>query len=133
MTWNPCLLLVLVASCTTTKTSTTPEPTSLVITRAEPYSPEPGAPCGWIYAFHRPEERPNLCVYVWQNETWSLASESGPGAFQDELARGCILTGTAVGFPTDELRDAGMLYVAGQVDALLDGEAISREASAPSR
>jgi len=30
-------------------------------------------PLGWIYAYHLAEGRPNHCVYIWTDGSWTLA------------------------------------------------------------
>ena len=120
--------VTLLVGCTSTAATTPVEPTPLVITRMEVRPTEPRSVCGWIYAFERPDDQPDLCVTVWSDETWTLASEVSPGHYGNELDVGCVLQGTAAEFPAGVLRDAGHVYVAGHIDAELDGQPIPRGA-----
>jgi hypothetical protein len=92
------------------------------------FSPAPDGqkePVGWIYAFARSGGREDLCVYVWPDSTWSLGAEKDPGYYGTLIARGQIVDGTAIGFPSGLIDDSTNLYVAGRVSAEYGGVPIS--------
>ena len=93
----------------------------LKIARAEANPANSKVPCGWIYAYDRGKGEPDLCVYIWPNQTWTMAAESQPGLFDRVHAKGKIKDGIAVGFPVADLEKARNLYRAGRVAAELNG------------
>ncbi len=99
---------------------------TLELTRAVPNPASPESPCGWIYAFNRQSGSRDACVYIWPTQEWTLAEETSPGHFSDELARGAIVHSVAVDFPIAVLKDSRRLFTAGQVEAVLDGDLIRR-------
>jgi hypothetical protein len=126
-------VLGLLTSCTASRHAENAETGALEITRAEPNRAVPDSPCGWIYAFDRRSEGPDLCIYIWPTRTWTVAEETSRGYFGDVVAGGNIEDGIALAFPADLLRDARVLYVAGGVGARLDGRSIPARPGAPHR
>ena len=90
-------------------------------------------PIGWIYALDDAQGRKNRCVYVWSDRTWSLAEETSPGYFGDEIVLRRIGVendagvAPALDFPTDALDGWRTVYVAGSVSATYKGLAIPRK------
>ena len=119
-------IVAALAGCTSTATTSTPEPVPLVVTRTEIRPTEPKAVSGWIYAFQRPGDQPDLCVTIWSDETWTLGAAVSPGYYGNELDSGCVLQGNVAEFPADVLRDAGRVYTAGDIKAALDGQPIAQ-------
>ena len=90
-------------------------------------------PVGWIYAFDDVEGRKNRCVYIWSDESWSLAEETSPGYFGDQLTMSCMGPANETGmapaldFPADALLGWRDVYVAGGIAATYNGKAIPRK------
>jgi hypothetical protein len=116
------LPLLFLVACATAPASGN-DKQSLEIVRATPGAASTG-PCGWIYVYNRASGRPNACVTIWPNQTWSFGEQTQPGAFASRLAEGSIDRGIARGFPVEVLRDARVLYTAGGVEARLGGQPI---------
>ena len=93
---------VLLIGCAASGTSEGYETGVLVITRAEANPVSPESPCGWIYAFDQPNGRPDLCVFIWPNGTWTLGAESTRGYYGDVLSSGSLENGVALGFPVED-------------------------------
>ena len=119
--------VAILAGCTSTATTAPAKPSPLVITRMKVRPSEPRRPAGWIYAFRRPDDQPDLCVTIWSDETWTLWATLPQGHSSNKLDSGRILQGNVVAFPAARFRSAGLVYVAGAIDAEFDGQPIGRD------
>ena len=133
------LLLMLVlpwslitSSCVSQRSETPASVDAQPVLMVEAHFPPIGErhPLGWIYAFDDAHGRKNRCVYIWSDQTWSLADETSTGFFGDEIARGCIgvavdsANAPALDFPSDALDGWKTVYAAGSVSAVYKGQAI---------
>ena len=116
-------ILATIAGCTATPNAGPKATTDgvLEIAPSDHFLAVGDSPVGWVYASNRPDGKPDLCLYVWPNATWTLASETVPGYYGERIVSGSIVNGVAQEFPTETLAGAGILYSAGNLTASLNG------------
>ena len=85
----------------------------------------------WIYLSYKRYGSANAVVYVRDNmksATWELSEQTVSGYYGKSIATGRIdENGRLVGFPADGFAKARRLWVAGQLEATLNGRVVPRK------
>jgi len=119
------LLILASVGCQSTPASRGADQSAYLEIELSGWTPQPGSPLGWVYAFDR-GDLVDLCVYAWPDGRWMLGAETRPGYYGTEIASGLIVDGRAIGFPVGLLESSNKLFVRGHLKASLGGKGILR-------